>query len=807
MTHALQIGQFAIVDHEPVERGPNAGVFLGKGPVGDRSELYVVAEGTTPAGEAFVGHLISTLGQAWSTYDVSLTGSLSRLFAEASRDLRDWNRKSIAQHRVRIGMTCFARRGNQAVIAQAGPSSAYLWHNGACTPIVPSLESSEPMGGPKDTPLALTRIDLEPGDSLLLLSTSAAIELDDDLLCDILALPGEQVLRNLFRRTDHVRNMTAMLIAREEEEVAPQPKRGRESDAIIDAVSRQALPAPQQRDLPSAEDPFQPSLFVEQGGERAMTAAREQLHAITPRASISADMPPIDMVVPEPLRRVSGDDSFAQMAADHGARASLAAGNARMYGNGSGAVTYPRDGSTRMVDPGSRSRRKASFTRSLAPNDLPMLPDISETAATNVTELAHDRQATLLGATWVEPLIEPGQATVSAAPLVRTKNQVAPRFRSGGHRIDLHPHVRRPWLVVVIGLCLFVGIVSYLVLPNMLSEQSSKRYEEQVNNAEQQLGIARVQQDPGARRTALTTAQAYLLEARDMSQAGAEVERMLTEVTSGLTALDNIKAPQTVEVVASLVQFGDRPVAAARLVASEDEAFILDTASSQVISVGLAAGDYRAVFAQRDDEKRGKPVAITLMEGTDLGVETLVIADDTNNLWAYSPGAPLRLLALSAPANFSITDIASLGRDLYVLDSGNGSIYRFASNSEGFTSQPVKVVDNPALAKARRLAVDGEILTSDGDGTIHRFSGQLSLSLSQAGIDEPLVSDQTPQLLTTNGDIAIADSANDRIVVLKRDGTFDRQYQQKDFAKLSTMTIRDDAVYVFSGGVLRRVVL
>ena len=119
MTEPLQVGQFAIVDHEPVDRGPNAGIFHGKGPVDDRAELYIVAEGTTPAGEAFAGHIVSAVGHAWSTLDMSLTGALRRIFFEAQRNLGEWNQKSIAQHRVSIGLSCFARHGNQAIIAQA----------------------------------------------------------------------------------------------------------------------------------------------------------------------------------------------------------------------------------------------------------------------------------------------------------------------------------------------------------------------------------------------------------------------------------------------------------------------------------------------------------------------------------------------------------------------------------------------------------------------------------------------------------------------------------------------------------------
>ncbi|MBK9342948.1 MAG: hypothetical protein IPN07_07890 [Dehalococcoidia bacterium] len=126
MTEPLQVGQFAIVDGEPVDRGPNAGVFRGKGPADDRAELFLLAEGTTPAGEAFAGHVISDLGQVFAGLDMSLTGSLGRLFQEAERNVGDWNRKSIAQHRVALGLSAFGRRGEQAVIAQAGPTAAFL---------------------------------------------------------------------------------------------------------------------------------------------------------------------------------------------------------------------------------------------------------------------------------------------------------------------------------------------------------------------------------------------------------------------------------------------------------------------------------------------------------------------------------------------------------------------------------------------------------------------------------------------------------------------------------------------------------
>ncbi|MGH2610373.1 MAG: hypothetical protein ACRDHF_14935, partial [Tepidiformaceae bacterium] len=146
MTDALRVGQFAIVDHEPVDRGPNAGVFRGRGPQDDRAELFIVAEGTTPAGEAFAGHVISALGQAFTSLDMSLTGALRRLFLEADQSVRDWNARSVAQHRVSLGLSCFGRRGAQSVIAQAGPTVAYHLSGGRVTAYSPSDEHARPIG-------------------------------------------------------------------------------------------------------------------------------------------------------------------------------------------------------------------------------------------------------------------------------------------------------------------------------------------------------------------------------------------------------------------------------------------------------------------------------------------------------------------------------------------------------------------------------------------------------------------------------------------------------------------------------------
>src|SRR6185436_16262549 len=141
------------------------------------------------------------------------------------------------------------------------------------------------------------------------------------------------------------------------------------------------------------------------------------------------------------------------------------------------------------------------------------------------------------------------------------------------------------------------------------------------------------------------------------------------------------------------------------------------------------------------------------------------------------------------------------------LDAGQSTIFRYMQTSEGFPNAPLKPVSAADLTAARRLMVDGEYITADGNGTVHRFiNGQVSLTLSQAGIDKQLVAPETAQALNKN-EIAILDAANDRLVVLRRDGAFDRQYRHKDFAGASALVVKNGETFVFSAGKLRRVVL
>ncbi|MGE3076634.1 MAG: hypothetical protein AB7N24_21410 [Dehalococcoidia bacterium] len=831
MTEPLQVGQFAIVDGEPVDRGPNAGVFRGKGPADDRAELFLLAEGTTPAGEAFAGHVISDLGQTFASLDMSLTGSLGRLFLEAERNLKDWNRKSIVQHRVSIGLSAFGRRGDQAVIAQAGPTVAFHLHHGQITEYFTEGDHAKPIGVAPVHP-QLTRISFDEGDRLLLLSSYAVRSLDNELIAGILGLPVEQVLPDLYRRVQDLRQVTAILVTGPGQVTAIPDEDAAPDDYVIGADSDESGE--------SDGGTFQPSLFIEDESESVVTNARAQLLEITPRRTIDGPVPMIAMEAPTPLLRASGESAttISRLAAEGAARAArsraavatIEAEASRFEANShrpswhdpQPAAPPPApmpepivaEDSPEPVAPKTPPRKAQSFSRGLVPHELPKTrPELLAEDLPLVAELAageRARTARVHGMPAYLP-VEDTTAISGGPPLVRPRHNMGGRWKGGGGigggRSIISGQLPPAWMVILGGLVILLVIAGFATVPQLLSGDDGEQVAVLMQGARQRIVESESKTDPAEKRELLTEAQAMLLDARDRGTT-AETEELISQVAGVISQMDNIQEPASVEPIASLEQFGTRPVAVARMTIVENSAYLLDVNSSQVVAVPLDGAEPEVIFQEDKDQKRAKPVAITELSDAQAGGPALLIADASNKLWAFSNSTGLRSLQFAAPDNLVVSDITTAGPDLFVLDAGQSTIFRFVLDGAGFSNAPLVAVKSDDLRTARRLVVDGDYITSDADGTMHRFIAdpQTAITFSEAGIDRHLVAPETAQVFEPGGEIAILDAPNDRIVILRRDGGFDRQYRHPDFASASAFVIHDGEAFIFSGSQLRRVV-
>ncbi len=218
----LWVGQFGIADGEARELSPWVGAFPDTSPGETAADLYIVVEPAVPGSEEFCAQLVEAIGSVFHRRKLSLTGGLLRALRAAHEDLRDWNRRSLREHRVAAGVSCLALRptpadgegGREAYLAQVGPASAALRRRGAVSSLEPGLpDAQEPLGLHEEFWPDFRRFEMEEGDRLLLLSPGLARVVPPQEMAVALDLPPEEALPALYRHAKALPSCGALLVA------------------------------------------------------------------------------------------------------------------------------------------------------------------------------------------------------------------------------------------------------------------------------------------------------------------------------------------------------------------------------------------------------------------------------------------------------------------------------------------------------------------------------------------------------------------------------------------------------------------
>ncbi len=216
----LWVNQFGIVDGEVREESPWVGVFPEEGRVEpqEAADFFVVVEPALPGSEHYCRDLSEAIGKQFRERRLSLTGGILRALKAAHENLRDWNRRSLKQHRVAAGVSCLAVRGAaagwEAYLGQVTPAAAAVLHSGSLARLEPTLpDAAEPLGLHEQFWPDLSRHQLSEGDRLLLLSSDLAAALSDEELAEALRPRPEETLPLLYRKGKEMPYCAAVLVA------------------------------------------------------------------------------------------------------------------------------------------------------------------------------------------------------------------------------------------------------------------------------------------------------------------------------------------------------------------------------------------------------------------------------------------------------------------------------------------------------------------------------------------------------------------------------------------------------------------
>ncbi|MEX1194291.1 MAG: hypothetical protein WD904_00605 [Dehalococcoidia bacterium] len=210
---ALWVGQFGIEGGEARETTPWVGAYPDPGGAEDPSDLYLLVTPALPGSEEFCGEMKDVVAETFHKTKLSLTGGLLNALRGANQNLRDWNKRSLQEHRVAAGVSALAVQDGRAYIGQVAPASAIFYREGELMALEPELpDAREPLGTDDEFHPDFRRFDLEAGDRILLLSPALADVLSEDDLQDAMRRTGEEALPVLYRLARDAGDCAALLV-------------------------------------------------------------------------------------------------------------------------------------------------------------------------------------------------------------------------------------------------------------------------------------------------------------------------------------------------------------------------------------------------------------------------------------------------------------------------------------------------------------------------------------------------------------------------------------------------------------------
>jgi len=265
------VGRFCVTDGHVEEDGPWLSSLIRQRPDDEPDELYVLVEPASPASIDYTSQLVEVIARLYRKDALSLTGALTRSLRAAHQHLLDWNSKSLPEHRIGAGSSCLALSGADAYLAQVGPSLAYVR---TADGTVRRLQAEQPdlehaLGMTEDFMPRLTRIPLEPGDLVVIASSSLDALVSSDHVERILSQDTDAVLPEFYLLCKDRPDFALVLLSCFEEPLDTPP------DFLTTGGAEPSIESP-----PSREDDLAPAegILLEVGaggsGPEPATASR-----------------------------------------------------------------------------------------------------------------------------------------------------------------------------------------------------------------------------------------------------------------------------------------------------------------------------------------------------------------------------------------------------------------------------------------------------------------------------------------------------------------------------------------------------
>jgi hypothetical protein len=369
------------------------------------------------------------------------------------------------------------------------------------------------------------------------------------------------------------------------------------------------------------------------------------------------------------------------------------------------------------------------------------------------------------------------------------------------------------------------GILALVIVVVLLAQSTfgeDEKFNSLVSQAKEEARLAQVASDPSEARTHWEAVLSFAQQAAQMQSKNPEIMDLTLQAHDAIDEIDGVIRLEP-ELIGSLGA-GTVP---RRMIVYGQSAFVLDPAAGWVSELPFnLSGDEDAgaqsTLVRTGDEISGGTVGslidLTWVEpGGERSTSGLVILEENGVLLTYDPawgsesGAPqLTRTFLGTPPSGTPRAVGSFEGRYYVLDVTAPQIWRYEPHGDAYPDQPERYFTDPSsvsLRDAQDMAIDGSIYLLHSDGTVSKFLRGEPKPCEVRNVPDGF---KNPVALAVDaesgsGVVYIADQGNQRVVVLRPDGTFHAQLRAEGvFDKLEALAVDEAAsrLYALSGGRL-----
>lgn len=350
---------------------------------------------------------------------------------------------------------------------------------------------------------------------------------------------------------------------------------------------------------------------------------------------------------------------------------------------------------------------------------------------------------------------------------------------------------RRQWLTVIIFITLVIVFAS-----NVFRGYLSRREERLTRESSELISSLRLRLEEGRSLIDVNSKRARTVLTEALSQAREGETKLKEREEKKQLSLLTMELEQVLLEATKIYKLSEVPI-------FYDLTLIKDNAKGNALTLYrsiLAVLDTSqgAVYLLTTDTKRGEIIAggerLTTPQHIAMHGDTVYVLTQNGIVAINIRSKEPKIVVPRDDSWGEIATIEAYAGNLYLLDAGKNSLWKYQALEEGFSKIITYVPDDQShsFGSQSSLAIDGAVWAITRGKIVKFVQGRPEGSFSLSGLDTPLSTDTSIYTDETLNELYILDRGNKRIVVFDKNGVYQSQYVWENLANVASFVVAKD---------------